>query len=81
MGSLWGILCSLKDGVCVQINAGNVRWGVIQIKIARVHSYNEWTGGAQNISQGQGAQWNIWARPVEWEDHLRRKMAKLVIIV
>lgn len=65
--------CSLEDGVCVQVNAAHVRWGVVQIKVAGVHSYNEWTGGAQHVSQGQGAQRNIRARPVERENHLRRR--------
>lgn len=66
------ICCSLEDGVRVQVNAAHVRWRVVKIEVARVHADNERTGGTQHISQGQGAQWNIWARPVEWENHLRR---------
>lgn len=65
-----GLLCSLEDGVCVQVNTAHIRRGVVQIKVAGVHSYNEWTWGAQHISQGQWAQGNIWARPVERENHL-----------
>lgn len=65
-----GLLCSLEDGVRVQVNTAHIWRGVVQIKVAGVHSYNEWTGGAQHVSQGQWAQGNIWARPVERENHL-----------
>lgn len=69
-------MCSLEDGVCVQVHAAHVRWGVIQIKVAGVHSNNEWTGGTQHVSQCQGAQRNIWAWPVERENHLIKTKIK-----
>lgn len=72
-----GVLCSLEDGVCVQVNAAHIWWGVVQIKVAGVHSYNEWTGGAQHVSQGQWAQGYIRARPVERENHLMMKMGQI----
>ena len=50
MGRCLG-MCLLEDGVCVQVHAAHIRWGVIQIKVAGVHSNNEWTGGTQHVSQ------------------------------
>lgn len=64
---------SLEDGVCVQVHAADIWWWIVQIKVARIYSNNKWTGGAQHISQCQRAQGNIWAWPVEREDHLRRR--------
>lgn len=66
-------MSSLEDGVCVQVHAAHVRWGVVQIKVTRIHPDDERTRGAQHISQRQGAQRNIRARPVEREDHLRKR--------
>lgn len=75
-------MCSLEDGVCVQVHTAHVWRGVIKIKVARVHSNNKWTGSAQNVSQRQGTQGNIRARPMEWEDHLRggMKMKGLLVL-
>lgn len=70
----WGCaLCSLEDAVCVQVDAGHIGRGVVQVEVAGVDSHNEGTGGAQNVCQGQGAEGNIGARPVKGENHLRRK--------
>lgn len=61
---------SLEDGAGVQVHAAHVRRGVIQVKVAGVHSNNEGTGGAQHVCQRQRAQRNVGAGPVEREDHL-----------
>lgn len=66
------VFCSLEDGVCVQVNAAHVWWGVVEVKVARVQSHDEGTGGAQNVGEGQRAQRDVRAGPVEGENHLRR---------
>lgn len=61
----------MEDGVCVQVHTVHVRRRVIKVKVARIHSNNKWTRGAQHVSQRQGAQRDVRTRPVEGKDHLR----------
>lgn len=68
-------VCSLGDGVGVQIHTADVSWGHIEVKVSGVHPHDKRTRRAEHIGQGQRTQRDVRTGPVEGEDHLsaRRK--------
>lgn len=66
----------LGDSVGVQIHTRDVRWRDVKVKVSGVHAHNERARGAEHVGQGQRAQRDVRARPVEREDHLQRTIAK-----
>lgn len=66
----------LGDSVGVQIHTRDVGWRDVKVKVSGVHAHNERARGAEHVGQGQRAQRDVRARPVEREDHLQRTIAK-----
>lgn len=60
----------LGDCVGVQIHTADVSWGHVKVKVSGVQTHNERTGRTEHIGQGQWAQRDVGARPVEGKDHL-----------
>ena len=70
-GSQGSLGHSLGNGVGVQVHAADVGRGFIEVEVARVDAHDEGAGGAEDVRQGERAQRDVRARPVEREDHLR----------
>ena len=61
----------LEDGVGVQIHTADVSWGHIKVKVSGVYTHNERARRTEHTGQGQRAQGDVGAWPVEGEDHLK----------
>lgn len=61
----------LEDGVGVQIHTADVGRGHVKVKVSGVYTHNERARCTEHTGQGQRAQGDVGAGPVEGEDHLK----------